>query len=343
MSGLNSSIVALENALFCLYISSIKKSLVFYSTLVVLNAGFILNIGTILVFARKKFNKNPTAIYNVLIAFTGNICILILYFSFFPQAYGSSLSDYSDSSCKCISYVSRVFPQMISWLHVMLALNRMVSVLSPAMHLRVKKAKFILISAIGVFICLLALNVENLWFSITLQWNVSKNLSLVQECTSDFISNAVRDMIDILMRTLLPILLMVVANIVLIVSLFKQKQHLNLNRPLTKEIDFSMTVLAKNMLFIVFMTPQAVSVIYKYYIDYNMIKQMPNTSPRFVVLISLANTCCNVLATYTVCSTFPANLVFNKLFRQEIRLIMRRNMSRKSLSVPPNTNENANH
>ena len=313
---MNQSNLSDSDAQFSAYMLTIQQELIFYWTLLVLNVSFMLNICMAVVFMRKKFAKNPMALYNVYIAYASNTCVIIMYFSFFPQAYGLNLTAYSDFSCKFISYTIRVFTQMISWLHTLLSMDRMVSVLSPTWHLSLKTPTFTKASSLVLFVALLAVNLENMWF---------KKLDgrPTPQCTSDSETSEARDMINIVMRTLLPMALMLVANNVLIVSLFKQKHDIHLDRSMKREISFSVSVLVQNLLFVVFMVPQAVSVIYQYNADYRTSKSSPVSSTRLGAIINLCMACANVLATYTICCSFLVNLVFNKLFRDELRVVAR--------------------
>ena len=316
-----------DDASFSAYLLSIQQSLIFYCTIFVLMPGLFLNMGTMYVFTRKKFARNPMALYNVYIAFTGIICILIFFACFSPFAYNLNIAGYSVASCKTLAYITHVFTQMISWLHVLLSLDRMVSVLSPATHLSVKTPKFITLSSIVLFMGLIAENVEYFWYDLY----AVPNMPTLKQCTSDFFTKEASDMINVLMHAMLPLIFTLVANCVLIVSLFKQKRSFNLNRPMRREIAFSASVLSQNILFMVFIAPQAAFVMYQYVIDYVTDQQSAlSSSTRSEAILSLAITSSNVFATYTVSSSFPINLVFNKLFRQELLFIARSMLAKVS-------------
>ena len=342
-----------EDALFSAYLLDKQKSLVFYFTLIVINTGFILNICIVAVFVRKTFANNPMAAYNICIAFTGNIATIVLYFSFFPRAYGLQLDTYSDLSCKCITYASRVFNQMISWLHVMMSLDRMISIVNPALHLIVKTRRFITLACLFVFVCLLLVNIPNVLFRIT------KNAYNAQaHCTSDKATTRARDMIRIIMRTLLPFALILAANSVVIVNLFRQKRKLSHKRTMRKKISFSVSVVAQNLLFILFMVPQTVVIIYQYKVAFHPDSQ--NNTPLFTLrnqaLINLGITCAAALSTYTICSSFLVNVIFNKIFRKHLTILAKRftsifanknrtnrrsshHRSIRARTIQPNTNE----
>ena len=303
-----------SDILFSANLLDMQKTLVFYFTLIIINTGFVLNICVILVFAQKTFAHNPMAAYNIYIAFTGNIATIVLYFSFFPHAYEQNLETYSDFSCVCIAYASRVFNQMISWLHVMMSLDRMISAINPTLHLHVKQRRFISHACVFVFICLLLVNIPNVFFRVTRQ-----------QCTSDLTTTQARDMIRIIMRTLLPFALILVANSVLITNLFRRKRNLSLNRSMRKEISFSVSVVAQNLLFIAFMAPKTVVIIYQYKVAFH--PDSHNDTPLFSVrnqaIINFATTCAAALSTYTICSSFLVNAIFNKIFRKHLMLLVK--------------------
>ena len=296
-----------SDILFRAFMSSLEEKFVFYWCVVVLSTGFLLNVFIMGIFLKKKFINNPMPFYNIAIALTGNVTIILLFLSINPQIYPQISTEFA---CQLLSYLIRVYSQMISWLHVMMSLDRMVSVLWPASHLLIKKRLFTRVAAIIVFICLLGINMANFW--------TSSFIRTKSQCQTEYSSNDAHDLISIVMQTILPIMLMIVANSVLIVSLFKQKRNLNLDRSLRREISFSVSVLAQNLLFIVFMVPEAVAVIYQYYSDY-----AGTTSIRLLAIISLTITCANVLSTYTICSSFLVNLAFNKIFREELNICIR--------------------
>ena len=288
-------------------LSRLQENLIFYWCVVVLSTGFLLNVIIMGVFINKKFINNSMAIYNRIIAFVGNLTIILLYLSIYPQFYAKYSTEFT---CKLVSLFIRIYSQFTSWLHVMMSMDRMVSVLSPAIHLFIKTPLFVRLSTIVACICLLGVNMGTFWINNSRQSNLT--------CKGDYVSNEAHDMASIIMQCLLPIMLILVANSVLIVSIFKQKRNLRMDRSMRKEISFSVSVFVQNLLFIVFMAPEAVAMIYQKYSGYTTA-----TSIRLGGIISLAITCANLLSTYTICCSFLINLAFNKIFRDELHIIMR--------------------
>ena len=307
------------------FIQSLQKSIMFYWTLSAFNLGFLLNILLVAVYMRKVFRGNPTAVYTIFIAIAGNVYIVLMYFNFFPQAYSVNYAATSDLSCKLNSFLLRVFPHLISWLNVMMSVDRMTSVLYPNLYLLVKTNKFICLASVCVFIALCMVNSINLWFKVMIVqriFNPATNSTLViRDCTSEGLTQT-RDLIGIVMRTLLPFTCMFVSNTALIVGLWRQKRRmLNMTRSLMREFNFCVSVLAQNGLFILSLAPHSAAVIFQYTFIYYT-SSTANNSTRMFALINLAVICGICLSTYTVGYTFVVNLVFNRLFRKEFGLIV---------------------
>ena len=315
-----------EDLAFISSIVGIQKSLLFYWSLIVFNMGFVLNSFSIILYMRKKLASSPIAAYNIYIALTGNICIVLLYISFLPQSYGINLYAYSDLSCKLNSFLLRIFTQMISWLNVLMSLDTMLSVLAPSKYKSHKTNRLVYCVFAFVFVCLCVVNSANLWFRVMVVQQIYDPLTNTTlnrvDCVSATIIMQTRDMISIIVRILVPFTLMLITNVSLIVGLFRIKISLKQNNSLRRERRLSVSVLAQNLLFIVFMAPQAVAIVYQYLVSYYTIQSNLTNSTRFQVIFNLAILCSSALSTNTICFTFVINLVFNKLFRQEcLRLL----------------------
>ena len=122
------------------------------------------------------------------------------------------------------------------------------------------------------------------------------------------------------MRTVLPITSMCFINSALIASVFKQKRTLNLNRSLRREVNFTLSVVAQNVLFIILMTPHTILLCYQFKVSY-FNGTNAASSKTTVALLNLLYMSAITLASSTVCCFFFVNLAFNKLFRKEFLIL----------------------
>ncbi len=340
--------------LFVKDIQKIQKQFIFYWAMIVFNLGFVLNIFSIVVFLRRRFHNNSNAMYNILIALASNCSILIYYLILFPQSMDFNFLKISDFSCKINSFLLRVFLQLVSWLNVVVSFDRMIIVLYPYTHPKLTTNRIIDISFMLLFVFISLMNGVNLWFKVVVTQSIFNNNTntsfMVADCIGEnVILNEARDMIAIIMRNLLPFVLMLVSNSALIRGLFKQKRSLNLNRSMKREMNISVSVIAQNIMFILFMTPIAIALIYQYNSQFYTIQKGAANSTRTIVLINLLILISACLATFTICFPFIVNFLFNKLFRKEFLFIVksiffllfsRKKVARFESNLDRSTNQN---
>ena len=266
------------------------------------------------------------AYYNILTAITCNFSIVLLYLGFFMPGLGLDVLLLSDFSCKINQFLTRVLTHLISWLNVLTSFDRMISVIYPYKHRLISKKRHIILSIMLVIIDLSIMNSTNLFYNLTVIRSVYVNATNTTVTTKGCVGvntiTEIADLVAIISRTLLPFFLMFFSNSALIVYLYKHRRVISTTRSMKKELNFSVSVIAQNIIFVLLMTPYSVAKVYQYNIDYILKSRYFNLTKE-VVIFNIFYVCAACLSTYTSCYLFFVNVAFNKLFRKELRVISR--------------------
>ena len=296
----------------------VTYKLAYYAVLVVCNTGIIANICNILVCFEKELQNNTMGFYNILLSIFN---ILALIFSGYLSIFKQTLSEEqfistSYINCILISFFTRVFSQMATWVNVMLTLDRMFCVLylNRIETLKVKtKLAWMVLALIGFLFCV---NVPNLFYYLD---NITTNDTTKKVCTSSTIMVWIRDAITLLMRVALPLSVQISLNLVLVYKLHKLNNNKRLAIKFIKELRFTLTVIVLNLIYIITDLPALVSTIFinVYGYDLTYVSTRSNES----AIASLAYVCTVIFATLNFVAPFFVNLIFYRQFRLEAKRI----------------------
>lgn len=303
------------------------KDCIYFSNLIMVPIGLVLNLITILIYSRKKFKKNTMGLYCCIIAFTDISALIVGFFEFFGLSINNDFNIVSEFSCKLLNYMTRLTFQMSAWLHVFLSLDRLISIKYLSKKLNpFKNRKFICLILVFLFIINCLLNMPSLYLhliqtnqNITLFENLTIAYETVQ-CTS--LSNVVlilRDSVTILFRIVLPFILTLVINILLIKSLIESKRKIKTEQSLKREHSFAITLIAMNIFFLINLLPLATTLIILFMIRYDNLKLVGATFAFAIAYyISILN---NVMP-------FCIHLKFNRLFYKEFTFVLKNILNR---------------
>jgi hypothetical protein len=304
----------------------------FYATRIITPIGIFLNICSFLIFTRERFHKTTMGFYNMALAIFDILALTITFILFFPITIGNDLSVISDVSCKLISFLVRTFTQVPSWLQVMVSFDRMLSVKYPQRFSLLNKKSF-LAGIIGIIVCMvMIINIPNFFMNIEIESSfdsTTNSTRIKKSCTGTFEMLLVRDLIGLTNRTIVPFILMISFNIVIIRKLlktkrgiFKNKSQQNIrNRSNKKEYQFAFSIIAINISFLLILSPLTIGQILKYIFMIGLTEEQQEIAV-IVVTLNYMNFISIYIALLNNALSFFTNLVFNKLFRQELQAII---------------------
>ena len=292
----------------------------YYGTLIIGTAGIVTNILNIKVCYSSEFIQDTTmGFFNVRLSIANILSIIMVSFvSYFPQSIGGKpLVLTSDTACKIIPYLTRVFCQMSSWLMVMKTHDYLYTLTlynranynpnleRPCLTIPEHKlGRRVRILVMIIFI----INTPNLYFNLDTQANT---------CTAD---PSVVNLRDIISRTsfgLIPFCLQVFMNIRLTDVIRRQNERIIRNFDFARQQKSSFNLVKFNFIYI---ASEFIGSIFAALIKYYGVSE--------TTLIATQSPEAAISAICFVCSIFVSmfflgdclflvNMVTNKIFRQE--------------------------
>lgn len=284
-------------------------------------AGNLLNF---LVFSRKKFEKLATKNIFRTIAVIDTFCLLQIIDKFFQYGFGFYLRKYSNLTCKVFTFLIYSFGPMSAWLLVFISIERFISISMPSARIGIlfKRKSF----QAKIISCIFAYNliyytpflfrVEN---KCLLEYNLT-NVTIDSKYCCDFVdleSQSILSYLDGFNSSIVPFCLMLLSSLMNTISIFKsrfrlrnaqqaQKAHKDQNKKrLKRDIQFALTSIYMNVLFIAFNLPISVIIFFSDHI----------TSLIYVIMVDL------YYSSYVI--NFFIYLAFNSLYRDEFLSMLR--------------------
>ena len=308
---------------FILYIMNINYNILFYLSVIIFPLGIFSNTISILVFMRKQFAKYNIGFFNIYIAISNNILLFLSFFVYYSQSKNNDILVWSEFTCKFFNYVIRVFVVNNSWLNVLIAFDRWLCIKYPNKYKFMENRKFMYLYLVLIMLFSMICHSSNLLLNIvsTTSFNPSTNQTTTTKlCTTNEIIVNIRDGLTIIFRSILPFIVMLILNISLIRNLLNMKKKLNMTRSLSRELNFSFSIIALNILFLISILPNMVCLILLNIYQYGFKSQLTSKN---LVIINLAFSASLYFLTYNFSFPFFVNLKFNKLFRKEFLLLLK--------------------
>ena len=186
-----------------------------------------------------------------------------------------------------------------------------------------EKRKFMYLYLILIMLFSMICHSSNLLLNIvsTISYNPTTNQTTTTKfCTTNEIIINLRDGLTIIFRSILPFIVMIILNISLIRNLFIMKKKFNMTRSLSRELNFSFSIIALNVLFLISILPNIVCLILLNIYQYGFKSQLTSKN---LVIINLTFSVSIFFLTYNYVFPFFVNLKFNKLFRKELVLFLK--------------------
>lgn len=288
---------------------------------VVLSLALVFNPLSILVYSRKKFSNNTIGFYNNFLSVVNTLIVLTRFTQRILDRYDLDVTLISIFTCKLFDYYLRTILNLSSWLNVLATLDRLIKCTKPNKFVFLKSRKIISLVIFGLVLVFLLTNSANLFFEIKIstknQTYLNKtNLIEIKQCTASKTVTLIRDTMGQLIRIYLPFSLMFIINIILIRILIKSKLNLRMDKSLRKEIHFSLSIVALNIMFLITSLPLSYFIIW--------LNVYPNGLDTVVkqVTYEMNYTIAAYFLTFDYCLQFLVNLVFNRIFRREFVKIL---------------------
>jgi hypothetical protein len=311
-------------------INTILSKFMFYSCVLVVVVFVLGNVLNIAICLRENIRKEMMGYYNVLISFWNILSLAFLTFIlYFPQSIQEQdLTLISNFSCASINYITRICIQMSAWIHVFLTIDRYLClVINRGNKLMsfLKSKKRLSLAFMGLLVIFCFVNVPNLYFTLSNDSNSSSFTASSMKCISTPLINQIRNLLIAILRIILPIILQTIFSLLLIYKLYKWKRETALNRidpAMEKEHRFSRVILWLNLMFIITEIPFLITTLYfsvlglvpSYPIDMNTSYDLAMWTLAYYVTL--------VFGLYLFGSLFFVNLLTNKLFQKEIKIIL---------------------
>lgn len=319
----------------------------FYSSVVILPVGLVVNSLGVFVFLRKSLNNktNMGFLYSTLCICNIVALVTSIFVTQFLPFYGLTLATLNGFFCEFITIWKNFALQMPSFVQVLISLEMFVGVCYPNKfrYIRSNK-KRIMWLILCIFICALCLNLFYISYDLRTtttatnvvsyinRTNSTTNKTVTERVTTITYSTRTRcssvdlglrfaaDLINIALRNMIPFTIMLIVNILLTrkIIISRHKSNAKANESLKKQYQFAISVLTINFLFLILYIPWSTTFVFDYI---NRFK----ASPDLDLLLAISN----VIANINDVSPVLINMVCNKLFQKEVLSLFRYNKNNK--------------
>ena len=293
---------------FYIYLSN---EIDFYYSAIIIPIGIVLNLVTILIFARDK-HKNKSninllyiglSIYDIIALFNS-----ILFVQLLPSI-GIILTDYSEINCVVLNWWRKLMGQAPSWIQVILTFERLANVIY-INRFKFFKSKLIVIGILLLVLIVLGIcNLGQVWY-VNVSVNGTNQTISGHKCTALSAASLATDIVNVLLRFLVPFLAMLVMNVVLSRNLIRSKRRtLSWRKSFRRERNYTITIIGFNCLFFVLNLPWAIWYVVSH------INQADSSLD--LAFFNLLNAVAYSIFYLNNMSSFILNICFNWRFRRE--------------------------
>jgi hypothetical protein len=327
------------------YFNNLTNSINYWFLAFAIPIGAVSNLLAYIVYSRKRLNKTNIGFFNKSMAIFNMFTLLfsLLMYSglFFPFDFNSN----SDFSCQFIMYSRKAIREFGPLLETLFTLDQFLNVIYPGKFFFMKKNRNILLIILGILAFLLLVNGVNFEFYVETKrtsFLSTRNLTMMwitKSCMADIVATLTSDMILCTLRCFLPMVVMGILN-VFIVRKLKQSSKMRTvdkNSQENKDEQFTRTLVRLNALFATLNLPLATIYVIK---DAYFYIAKPDMA---YILINFAWAMSFNLATLHYVHFFFLNLYFNRLFRQELMIIVYGSKRVQSSSMTNNYSVTANN
>ena len=207
--------------------ASIIEFLKIYLTPMLLFAGTIGNILSLVVFSRPALRASPTAFYFRVLAIADTLALNVgLWPNWMRDAFGVHLYPFSDTTCRAQIYLKYFLPDCAVWVLVLMTVERCIDVWWPHTTRRICTWTRIWLSVPLLVVTLAAINIPTIW--ITRAGSVTGRRCVVHKYQLAYL---IWPWVDLTIYSLLPFVIMLVCNGALIHVVFSRHKGLPSEEP----------------------------------------------------------------------------------------------------------------
>lgn len=216
----------------------------------------ITNTLCLIVFMQKKFRSTSTGFYLPCLA-VADLAQTYLILGYYVQEFDILIATVSNFFCKLQNFLGSTLPLLPSWVLVVIAVDRFISVsfVQYSSILNKRSTKISVITCLVLIVCL----INSVQFYLYRLVTVNNSSATVCTVPKEYmaITAQFKMYICVMMTTGLPFFIMTGANVLTTCKLMRsKKQVLAKNKNgMKKEMKFGATMIALNVLFSVFNTP----------------------------------------------------------------------------------------
>lgn len=298
----------------------------FYSMVILIPIGIVGNIISIFIFTRPSFNQktNTGRLYSFL-------CVVNLITIVFVTAFKNK-NDFTQYSIQLPlsteKFIEHTMYQSLSWIQVIISVDRFIFVLYPIKGVRFMSKKWVLYSIIlGSFIFILGLNSPYfIRHSHTYTNYLNQSITIF-----DYMSPEIAILsfnVQVLMRFFIPYFLMLIVDAIVIIRLKRSKivmrnRHASIwtrqtSHTAKKSSRFTRNTILIDLIYLIFNFPSIIDGIYRLVFSY-----FPKLISLSLLLREILNVLFPLFSFYYLSLIFILFLVFNRIFRSEFILLFR--------------------
>ena len=304
----------------CDVINKISRILPMIYPIVLIIIGIALNGIIFYVYTRKSLFRTSAGFYFSVSAIVETMALLFGSLKFaINNIFDYDIVLISAFMCKFLSTIIYILCQMASWILVIISIDRLILIKYPYKFAGSRFIKVRIVFIFSVFILISIINIPNL---IYLDLTTVNNTDFEEIYICSFTSSSnyiILNFIDLFLAAVLPFIIMMFSGIIASIIIFNSKKKIShASIKSRKKYKFVSTIIARNVLFLVFNLPICIIHILASY-DFEL---NPVSYAYFILIEILANVC--VYANFAL--SFFVHLIFNKEFYK----ILAKNFKKKS-------------
>ena len=228
----------------------------------ILLTGLVGNLCGFIVMRRKELtNLGPRSMYSYLFA-SDTLYLIQIIFQYLEYSYDIHLINASDTFCKIYQYFSFSLCPISCFILCYISFDRYISITYPSRRFILRKEKSQLIFYLIIFIFNSIYYIPIAFESAVINIDNDTNVTSLQCNFIDSKAQEILSWMDLANFVIVPFSLMTIISLLLIYTIFASRRRTGgsvlSNRNLNKDIKFSITCLALNLIFLILNLPLAI-------------------------------------------------------------------------------------
>ena len=278
--------------------------------------GILFNGITFYIYTRKTLIKTSAGFYFSVLAIVETLALLSgsLKYSTY-NLWNFHPHNYSIFLCKFNTTATYILCQMASWILVIISIDRLILIKYPYKFVGTKFIKIRIAFIVSIFFIITIINIPNLIFLDLISVNIS-NQSMNQICIFDSLSydQININLIDLFLTAIIPFIIMMFSGVVAAIIILNSKNKISQStvKP-RRKYRFLSTIIARNLLFLVFNLPICLTMI------------INNLRYQKYIYIDFVFTISNIFVYANFAFSLFVHLIFNDAFYNIFIKIFKKN------------------